>query len=394
MLVEDAVVTQPDWEHFYRHLREPGFLEGYQILGLLGHGTFGVVYKARKLSVGRPVAVKFLKVDDPVTGEAVMRELGSLEYLAQLDHPNLVSIEDQGSVDGIPYIVMGYAGEETLALKLGEEGPLPPAEAAGLLAQVCSGVQALHDHGFVHFDIKPANIFLKGGRPRLGDYGLARLITATRRTLSFGRGTPLYMAPELLDRKGDERSDIYSLGVVLFETVTGKPPFSGESEWEVMRKHEKEPLRFPRGFPKSLRPVVSRAMAKKPGDRYSSASEMGSALVRAGADLPLYAFSRKEASGKGSGGTRVGRKKGAGGKGRKAAVEGPFPGEEGGGEREEAPGFLDWFLGLPGRLLRITFKLSFRIFGFALELFVLVFVLSILIRVLGRVLESLFKITF
>ncbi len=386
MRVEDAVVTQPDWEHFYRHLREPGFLEGYQILGLLGHGTFGVVYKARKLSVGRPVAVKFLKVDDPVTGEAVMRELASLEFLAQLDHPNLVSIEDQGAVDGIPYIVMGYAGEETLALRLSEDGPLSPAEAAGLMAQICSGVQALHDHGFVHFDIKPANIFLRGGRPRLGDYGLARLITTSRRTLSFGRGTPLYMAPELLDRKGDERSDIYSLGVVLFETLSGEPPFKGESEWEVMRRHERDPVRFPKGFPKGMKSIVEKAMAKKPAARFSSAEKMARALIEAGGKAPLYTLSE------GRGETRKPRRE-------KKVVPGPFPREETAkGRGEGRPGgflgVLDSLFLLPGRVLRLTFKVSFRIFGFALELFVLVFVLSILLRVLGRVLETLFKVTW
>ncbi len=381
MRVEDVVVTQPDWEHFYRHLREPGFLEGYQILGLLGHGTFGVVYKARKLSVGRPVAVKFLKVDDPVTGEAVLRELASLEFLAQLDHPNLVSIEDQGAVDGIPYIVMGYAGEETLATRLAEEGPLPPAEAAGLLAQVCSGVQALHDHGFVHFDIKPANIFLRGGRPRLGDYGLARLITTSRMTLSFGRGTPLYMAPELLDRKGDERSDIYSLGVVLYEVLTGEPPFKGDSEWEVMRKHEKEPLRFPRGFPKVMKPLVEKAMAKRPGSRFASAGKMAEALAAAAGRAPAYVLPRSKAETPRREASSPGRR------------EGPFPGEgeEGGKNPGGILGLLDAVLLLPGRILRMTFKVGFRLFGFALELFVLVFVLSILLRVLGRILEGFMK---
>ena len=291
-------------------------------------------------------------------------------------------------MDGIPYIVMGYAGEETLALRLSEGGPLPPAEAAGLLAQVCSGVQALHDHGFVHFDIKPANIFLRSGRPRLGDYGLARLITATRRTLSFGRGTPLYMAPELLDRKGDERSDIYSLGVVLFETLAGEPPFTGESEWDVMRKHEKAPLKFPRGFPKVLRSVVEKSMAKKPGSRFSSAGEMAQALVKAGAKAPLYTFSPGEAS-----------RHGVDEKAVKSA-SGPFPEEDRRRKKKVPPkpggilGVLDALLLLPGRILRVTFKLSFRLFGFALELFVLVFVLSILLRVLGKVLEGLFKIPF
>ena len=277
--MNEEPLVAPDWEQFYRELRNPGFIPGYQIQGLLGHGSFGVVYKASKLSVGRPCAIKFLKVDDPGTGQAVMRELGALELLAQLDHPNLVSIEDQGVIVGIPYIVMGYAGDETLGTRLAAGGRLDPAEAAPLLIQVCEAVQALHDHGMIHFDIKPGNIFLRGGRPRLGDYGLARLITQSRRTLSFGRGTPLYMAPELLERKGDERSDIYSLGVVLFEVLAGRPPFQGETEWEVMRLHEKEPVAFPADFPPRFRLVVERAMAKDPADRYAEASEVARDLA-------------------------------------------------------------------------------------------------------------------
>ena len=271
-------MEQPNWERFYRRLREEDFLPGYEIQTLLGRGSFGVVYKARKCSVGRPCAVKFLKVEDRATSKAVMRELASLEHLAQLDHPNLVGIEDRGEVEGIPYIVMEYGGEETLAARLAGREGLPREEALAVLASICGAVQSLHDHGIIHFDIKPGNIYLRNGRPRLGDYGLARLITESRRTLSFGRGTPLYMAPELLEGKGDERSDIYSLGVLLFECLSGRPPFEGETEWEVMKRHESEEITFPSDFPADLRPLVARAMAKDPGGRFRHAAEMAVAL--------------------------------------------------------------------------------------------------------------------
>lgn len=352
----------PDWERFYLHLRQPGYIPGYEIQGLLGHGSFGVVYKARKISVGRPCALKFLKVDDPATGQAVLRELASLEHLAQLDHPGLVSVEDRGVVDGIPYIVMGYGGDETLATRLSAGGPLAADRAADLLARLCAAVQALHDHGVVHFDIKPANIFLRGDRPRLGDYGLARLITQSRKTLSMGRGTPLYMAPELLAGKGDERADIYSLGVVLYECLAGVPPFQGENEWEVLRRHESEPVRFPKTFPPRFRAVVERALAKDPRARYRSAAELGRDLAAGTAAPPAPQ--------------------------RPATV--PRVPPRGSRPRRVLAG-IDWFLGLPGRLLGMVFRLVFRLFGFAIELFLLVFIIFLAVRILGPLLGGLVR---
>ncbi len=364
----------PDWEGFYKHLRDPGIIPGYQVLNLLGHGTFGVVYRARKLSIGKPCAIKFLKVDDPGTSEAVLKELDSLEYLAQLDHPNLVSIEDKGMILGIPYIVMGYAGDETLATRLAEQGKLSPRQASRLMAQVARGVQALHEHGMVHFDIKPSNIFLKGDRPRLGDYGLARLITGSRRTLTFGRGTPLYMAPEMLYRKGDERSDIYSLGVVLFECVAGETPFKGDTEWEVMKKHEKEPLVFPRGFPEYLEAITKKAMAKKPEERYQKAAEM--------AELLEYVVFEKDLSWR----KEKGSEEASPGRRRKAKE--CFLEED---EDKKAPNPLEFVLMLPGRILWVMLKYSFKVFGFAIELFLLVVVINILIRVLGGIFGMLLR---
>ncbi len=159
---------------------------------------FGLVYRAQKQSIGKDYAIKFLKVDDGDVRRAIAAELEQLQYFAQIDHPNLVAIEDRGEVDGIPYLVMGFAGTETLRDHMPSEGKPPaPEQKRELLQyflQACRGVAALHDRSLVHFDLKPANVFLKGGVARVGDYGLSKLVTQSRGSLSMGRGTPYYMA--------------------------------------------------------------------------------------------------------------------------------------------------------------------------------------------------------
>lgn len=269
------------WESFYQHYRKPGYVPGYEILHKLGAGVFGIVFKARKESIGKDYAIKFLKVDDEATRDAVARELSSVRLFAQVDHPNLVSIEDRGEVDGIPYLIMGYAGQETLRSRL-DAGPLDREEALRIFVQAARGVQALHERSLVHFDLKPANVFLKGEVARVGDYGLSKLVTESRHSLSFGRGTPYYMAPEMLKRRGDERSDVYSLGVILFECLTGDVPFKGDSEWEVLRKHEEEVPVLPAEVKGSLRDVVLRCLAKAPEERFASVGELIEALSGSG----------------------------------------------------------------------------------------------------------------
>ncbi len=276
-----------NWERFYQNYRRPDYIPGYEIVNKLGSGVFGSVFKARKTSIGKFYAIKFLKVDDEATKNAIVRELESLRFFAQIDHPNLVSIEDKGEVDGIPFIIMGYAGEETLRRRL-EEGRLPEETALAIFHQLCDGVAALHEKSIVHFDLKPSNVFLKGGIARVGDYGLSRLMSESHKTLSMGRGTPYYMAPEMLRKKGDRRSDIYSLGVILFECLVGEVPFKGDSEWEVLKKHETESLRFPDSVSPPHRAVISRSMAKDPEERYAS---VGDLLAELGTPRPTRAIS-------------------------------------------------------------------------------------------------------
>ena len=262
-----------DWEAFYGSYRKPGYVPGFEIINKLGGGMFGLVFKARKESIGKDYAIKFLKVDDESIRDAVTRELDSVKHFAQIDHPNLVSIEDMGDVDGIPYLVMSYAGQETLRKRI-NKGDMQREHALHIFAQAARGVQALHDHSLVHFDLKPANIFLKGDVARVGDFGLSKLVTESRNSLSFGRGTPYYMAPEMLQRRGDTRSDIYSLGVILYECLCGEVPFRGDSEWEVLRKHESAEVPFPDHLTDGDRQIIARCLAKDPEDRYESVAEL------------------------------------------------------------------------------------------------------------------------
>lgn len=262
-----------DWEAFYNSFRQPDFIPGYEIENRLGGGAFGDVYRARKTSIGKAYAIKFLKVDDEDQRAAVERELNLVRRFASIDHPNLVTIEDLGSVMGVPYLIMGYAGEETLARRL-KGGRLMPSEALSHITQAARGLIALHERQIVHFDLKPSNIFIKGDSARLGDYGLSKLLEGGRMTLTFGRGTPLYMAPEMLVQRADHRADIYSLGVILYESLVGEVPFHGGGGGAfVVREEDREPP-FPVGFPEVALEATKACLRLDPDDRPESVREV------------------------------------------------------------------------------------------------------------------------
>ncbi|MFO1009355.1 MAG: serine/threonine-protein kinase [Planctomycetota bacterium] len=262
-----------DWESFYARFRQPDFVPGFEIQNRLGGGAFGEVYKARKASIGKAYAIKFLKVEGDEQRDAALRELEQVRHFAAIDHPNLVTIEDLGTVMNVPYLIMGYAGEETLA-KLMKRGRLDPEQALAYFVQTCRGVLALHDRRLVHFDLKPGNVFIKGDVARVGDYGLSKMMVDGRMTLSFGRGTPQYMAPEMLKNRADHRADIYSLGVMLYECVAGRAPFESDVPGALPVRENDAPPTFPEAFPESLRRVVERCLRLDPVDRYPSVAEL------------------------------------------------------------------------------------------------------------------------
>lgn len=258
----------------------------YEILEPVGGGAMGEVYKARDLQLGRVVALKFLPADlcrDPVARRRFLREA---QAVAQLDHPNVATIYEAGeSEGGRAFLALAFYDGETLQQKL-ECGPLPLPEAISIARQIARGLAAAHRRQIVHRDIKPANIVvLPDGMVKLLDFGLAKMTGATTLTqLGSSPGTPAYKSPEQSKGKTvDPRSDLWALGVVLYEMVTGCLPFGGEYDQAVIYAILNEPP-LPLGdagaFPPQLAAVITRALAKDPAARCATAEEMEEDLAR------------------------------------------------------------------------------------------------------------------
>jgi tetratricopeptide (TPR) repeat protein/predicted Ser/Thr protein kinase len=247
--------------------REPERFGRYAILRALGAGAGGRVYLARDPELGRDVAVKILDRGIMAQPERFRREM---EILASLHHPNIVTIYDAGTQEGRPYYAMEYAEGRSLA-----EMKLPLRESVEVLEQVARACHAAHEKGIVHRDLKPANI-LFAGRPLVADFGIAKVADAGLTETGQTIGTPTYMSPE--QARGEEvdpRSDVYSLGVLLYEAMTGRRPFAGPSALEVMRQVAEEdpvpPRAHDRSLPRDLEAVALGAMAKDPGRRTPTA---------------------------------------------------------------------------------------------------------------------------
>jgi len=252
----------------------------YRILEKLGEGGMGVVYKAEDLKLGRPVALKFLSssiVDDKTR----QRFIHEARAASALEHPNICSIHEiDETPDGRMFIVMPCYEGESLQAKI-ERGPLKLDEAVEIAIQVASGLAKAHEKGIVHRDIKPGNIFMTSdGLAKIVDFGLAKLATQTKLTRSgMTLGTVTYMSPEQArGEEVDHRTDIWSLGVVLYEMVTGRVPFRGEHEPAVVysiMNEEPEPVTGVRtGVPMELERIINKCVAKNPGERYQHADEL------------------------------------------------------------------------------------------------------------------------
>jgi eukaryotic-like serine/threonine-protein kinase len=279
--------------------------ERYRILQRLAAGGMGVVYRGERLEFGRAVAIKFLHpwmASDP---SFLRRFQIEAQAMSRLSHPCCISVIDHGVQDGAPFMVMDFVTGQTLRTLLSEGGPLPVKRALGIVRQVLAGLAHAHGQGIVHRDIKPDNILLTeaiglGDQVRILDFGLARLRdTVTGLTTGLAVGTPSYMAPEQIRAEEiDARTDLYSVGVLLFELLTGAKPFEGEWVAEVMRKHQEDTpptlgsLRSGAGFSQELEAVARKAMAKQPADRFQSAADFAAALealpdVSAPSELPM-----------------------------------------------------------------------------------------------------------
>ena len=258
----------------------------YRIERELGRGGMGRVYLAEDLKHKRRVAIKVLTSE---LGAAFGRDrfLREIETSARLTHPHILPLHDSGESEGILYYVMPYVEGETLGHRLKREGPLPVEEAVQIAAEVADALAYAHRNGVVHRDIKPENILLAEGHAHVADFGVARAVTLAGGKALTGTGvavgTPLYMSPEQIvgDPSIDGRSDIYSLGCVLYEMLAGAPPFTAETVDSIVRRHLTEPpvpLRVHRDVPDMLAETVRRALAKGPSDRFGSAADFAREL--------------------------------------------------------------------------------------------------------------------
>jgi serine/threonine-protein kinase len=251
----------------------------YRLIEPLGRGGMASVYKVERrgelFALKRPLPA-FLQ--EPEFLERFLREA---EIGRALHHPNIVRILERGEVEGVPYFTMELIAGETLQARLQRGGALDPRAAAGLVAQVAEALDYAHLKGVVHRDLKPSNIMvLADGTARVMDYGIARTrrfegLTVTGAFL----GSPEYVAPEAIEGKPtDARGDLYSLGVVFYEALTGRRPFAAETPFAILRKHLTEtpppPSAVTPGIPAELERIVLRLLSKRPEDRYPGADEL------------------------------------------------------------------------------------------------------------------------
>ncbi len=289
---------------------------GYEILGELGRGGMGVVYRARQRGLNRLVALKMIATGPdagPDAGPvAVSRFRREAEAAARLQHPNIVQVHEVGEQEGKPYLAMELVDGPTLAAKLAE-GPLPPRQAAELVAALARAVEYAHGCGIVHRDLKPLNVLLAaaltvssadGSRrsfpftPKITDFGLAKNLAAGPGPTETGTvlGSPCYMAPEQIGGRSDQvgpTADVYSLGAILYDALTGRPPFRAATALETLdlvRSAEPvPPARFQPGLPRDLQTTCLKCLEKQPAKRYATAALLAADLERFLAGEPIRA---------------------------------------------------------------------------------------------------------
>lgn len=268
----------------------------FEVIEELGRGGMGVVYKARQMSLDRTVALKMILRGDFASDQEQARFRQEAEAAAQIEHPNIVPIYETGQIEGRPFFSMRYIEGETLLKKL-SHGPMPAREAAEMLLAVADAIAEAHRRGVLHRDLKPANILLdKEGKPHVTDFGLAKrteeLASLTQSGLVLG--TPSYMAPEQAGFDRGEVSaatDVYSLGAILYQMLTGRPPFQAATPLDtvmMLLEHEPVPPRlFNRAADPDLEQIAMKCLQKHPDLRYPSATELADDLRRFLAREPL-----------------------------------------------------------------------------------------------------------
>src|SRR5580658_5898846 len=266
-------------------LRIGSTIGDYQVVGFLGAGGMGKVYKVRNVISDRVEAMKVLLPDLVAQAELADRFLREIKVQASLEHPNIASLHTAVRVENQLLMLMEFVDGMTLEQRL-KDGPLPVSEAVDYIAQVLSALEFAHQHGVIHRDIKPANMMLTpGGVVKLMDFGIAKAATDQRLTMTgTTMGSLYYMSPEQIQGASniDSRADLYSVGVSLYELVTGKRPFDGDSQFAIMSAHLEKtpvpPVAIDPKLPQALNDAILMSVAKDPGARFQTAGAFRNAL--------------------------------------------------------------------------------------------------------------------
>lgn len=262
---------------------------GYEIIGELGRGGMGVVYKARHINLNRIVALKMVLGAHHADPRELARFLVEAQAVAAIRHPHVIQVFDSGEVHGRPYMAMECLEGGSLVSRLRTGGKMDPRAAAELVMKVARGVQAAHDRGIVHRDLKPHNVLLdEVGEPKVTDFGLAKRGGASDLTQTGAvLGTPAYMSPE--QARGETKNvgpkaDVYALGIILYECLTGSVPFTGDDAWSVIRQvvsaEPESVTRRTAGVPRDLDLICQKCLAKESTDRYATAAALADDLQR------------------------------------------------------------------------------------------------------------------
>jgi serine/threonine-protein kinase len=275
----------------------------YEVGEVLGYGGMAEVHHGRDTRLGREVAIKMLRADLARDATFQMRFGREAQNAAALNHPAIVAVYDTGEERGasgepLPYIVMEFVNGRTLKEVLTAEGPLQPRRVLEISADICAALEFSHRHGIIHRDVKPGNVMLtRTGQVKVMDFGIARALASGASTMtqtSAVIGTAQYLSPEQARGEAvDARSDVYATGCVVYELLTGRPPFVGDNPVSVAYQHVREDAKPPSMINRNLSPdvdaIVLKALAKNPANRYQSAAEMRADLLRAAAGRPVMA---------------------------------------------------------------------------------------------------------